>query len=158
MATKRRRFTAEFKAKVVLEALRGDRAIQAISAKHEVHPNQVSGWKRQAQAGLRALFGDGTDGRQKQHDATIHHPACQDRRVDRGARLFSTWARALSRAERRGMIEREDERLSVQLVGLNRCPHKKPTKPTWRPPDATTLRECSPVLQSYFNIPMCDTI
>ena len=35
-----------------MEALRGDRTIQAIAAKHEVHPNQVSGWKRQAQAGL----------------------------------------------------------------------------------------------------------
>ena len=52
MATKRRRFTAQFKAKVATEALRGDRTIQAIAAKHEVHPNQVSGWKRQAQAGL----------------------------------------------------------------------------------------------------------
>ena len=49
MATKRRRFTAEFKARVATEALRGDRTIQAIAAKHEVHPNQVSGWKRQAQ-------------------------------------------------------------------------------------------------------------
>ena len=52
MATKRRRFTAQFKAKVATEALRGDRTIQAIAGKHEVHPNQVSGWKRQAQAGL----------------------------------------------------------------------------------------------------------
>ena len=36
-----------------MEALRGDRTIQAIAAKHEVHPNQVSGWKWQAQAGLQ---------------------------------------------------------------------------------------------------------
>ena len=39
MATKRRRFTAQFKAKVATEALRGDRTIQAIAGKHEVHPN-----------------------------------------------------------------------------------------------------------------------
>ena len=38
------------------ETLCGDRTIQAIAAKHEVHPNQVSGWKRQAQAGLQELF------------------------------------------------------------------------------------------------------
>ena len=43
MATTRRRFTAQFKAKVAMEALRGDRTIQAIAAKHEVHPNQVDG-------------------------------------------------------------------------------------------------------------------
>ena len=46
--TKRRRFTAEFKARVALEALRGDRTIQKIAAKHKVHLNQVSTWKRQA--------------------------------------------------------------------------------------------------------------
>ena len=45
MATKRRRFTAQFKAKVATESA-GDRTIQAIAGKHEVHPNQVSGWKR----------------------------------------------------------------------------------------------------------------
>ncbi len=52
MATKRRQFTAKFKAQVAMEALRGDRPIQTIAAKHAVHPNQVSGWKRQAQEGL----------------------------------------------------------------------------------------------------------
>ena len=46
MATKRRRFTAQFKAKVATEALRGDRTIQAIAGKHEVHPNQVRSGKR----------------------------------------------------------------------------------------------------------------
>ena len=72
MATTRRRFTAQFKAKVAMEALRGDRTIQAIVAKHEVHPNQVSGWKRQAQAGLQELFAGASNRRQKDHDATIH--------------------------------------------------------------------------------------
>ena len=37
----RRRFTGEFKAKVALEALRGDKTIQEIATRHEVHPNQV---------------------------------------------------------------------------------------------------------------------
>ncbi len=39
--TKRRRFTAEFKARVALEALRGDRAIQEIAARHKVHPKHM---------------------------------------------------------------------------------------------------------------------
>jgi transposase len=38
---KRRSFTDQFKAKVALEALRGDKTIQEIAAKHQVHPNQV---------------------------------------------------------------------------------------------------------------------
>ena len=71
MATKRRRFTAQFKAKVATEALRGERTIQAIAAKYEVHPNQVSGWKRQAQAGLQEVFASATS-RQQDHEAIIH--------------------------------------------------------------------------------------
>ena len=35
----RRRFTGEFKAKVALEALRGDKTIQEIATRHKVHPN-----------------------------------------------------------------------------------------------------------------------
>ena len=61
----RRRFTAQFKAKVATEALRGDRTVQAIAAKYEVHPNQVSGWKQQAQAGLEEVFAGATSRRQK---------------------------------------------------------------------------------------------
>ena len=38
--TKRRRFSADFKARVALEALRGDKTIQEIAVKHKVHPNQ----------------------------------------------------------------------------------------------------------------------
>ena len=43
MATRRRRrFTAEFKKRVALESSRGDRTMQEIAARHEVHLNQVS--------------------------------------------------------------------------------------------------------------------
>ena len=44
---RRRRFSGDLKAKVALEALRGDRTLQEIASKHQVHPNQVSTWKRQ---------------------------------------------------------------------------------------------------------------
>ena len=46
-ARRRRRFTAEFKKRVALESLRGDRTMQEIAARHGVHPNQVGQWKRQ---------------------------------------------------------------------------------------------------------------
>lgn len=53
---RRRRFTDHFKAKVALEALHGDKTIQEIAAKHQVHPNQVSTWKRQAVEGMADVF------------------------------------------------------------------------------------------------------
>ncbi len=65
--TTRRRFTADFKAKVALEALRGDRTVQEIAAKHKVHPNQVSMWKRQAIDGLGAVFSNGVDRARRDH-------------------------------------------------------------------------------------------
>ena len=56
---KRRSFTDQFKAKVALEALRGDKTVQEIAAKHQLHPNQVSTWKRQAIDGMADVFSGG---------------------------------------------------------------------------------------------------
>jgi len=56
---KRRNFTDQFKAKVALGALRGDKTIQEIAAQHQVHPNQVSTWKRQAVEGMADVFAKG---------------------------------------------------------------------------------------------------
>jgi len=53
------KFTDQFKAKVALEALRGDKAVQEIAAKHQLHPNQVSTWKRQAIEGMADVFWGG---------------------------------------------------------------------------------------------------
>jgi transposase-like protein len=67
----RRRFTADFKARVALEALRGDKTIQEIAAKHQVHPNQVSAWKRQAMDGLDAVFSNGAEADRRDHEAEV---------------------------------------------------------------------------------------
>ena len=69
--TNRRRFTAEFKARVALEALRGDKTIQQIAAKHKVHPNQVSAWKRQAVDGLGEVFSNGANRACRDHESEV---------------------------------------------------------------------------------------
>lgn len=56
----RRKFSDQFKAKVALEALRGDKTIQEIAAKHQLHPNQLSQWKKQAMDGLAGVFSKGS--------------------------------------------------------------------------------------------------
>jgi transposase len=70
--TTRRRFTADFKAKVALEALRGDKTIQQIASQHKVHPNQVSAWKRQAMDGLGAVFSNGAERAGREHETEVH--------------------------------------------------------------------------------------
>ena len=54
--SKRRSFSAQFKAKVALEALSGAHTLAELSAKHNVHPNMITKWKRQAQEHLPELF------------------------------------------------------------------------------------------------------
>lgn len=69
--TTRRRFTSDFKGRVALEALRGDKSIQEIAARHKVHPNQVSTWKRQAIEGLGGVFSNGADREREDHEAEV---------------------------------------------------------------------------------------
>jgi transposase-like protein len=47
MATKRRSFTAQFKFKVALEAVRGVKTLTELASEHGVHPNQIGQWKQQ---------------------------------------------------------------------------------------------------------------
>ena len=57
---------------MALEALRGDKTIQELAAKHKVHPNQVSTWKRQAVNGLGEVFSNGVDRARRDHESEIH--------------------------------------------------------------------------------------
>jgi len=58
----RRRYTADFKRKVVVEAMRGDSTVREIAARHGINPNQLSRWKTEAYDGLLEVFGDGGGG------------------------------------------------------------------------------------------------
>ena len=68
MRKPRRNHSAAFKARVALEAIRGEKTIAEIAAHHEVHANQVTSWKNQALEHLADTFG-GTatngDGRER---------------------------------------------------------------------------------------------
>ena len=63
----RKSFTAEFKAKVALEALRSEKTVNELAGAYDVHPNQVSNWKREVQAGLVDIFSS-KRGRQTAHE------------------------------------------------------------------------------------------
>ena len=57
MAGKRRRFTAEFKARVVRAALREDKTLAELAGQFGVHPNQITEWKRQVLEAMPEVFG-----------------------------------------------------------------------------------------------------
>ena len=58
---KRRKFTAKFKAEVVLEALRGETSQAELCRRHNLSENQVSTWKRQLLENAETFFASATD-------------------------------------------------------------------------------------------------
>lgn len=59
MGKKRVRHSAEFKGKVALEALKGVKTVNELASQYQVHPTQISQWKRQVQGRVNELFGNG---------------------------------------------------------------------------------------------------
>ncbi len=59
----RKRHSAAFKARVALEAAKQDKAIAQLAKEHQVHPVQISQWKKQLLDGLEGLFENGSASR-----------------------------------------------------------------------------------------------
>lgn len=58
MRSMRKKYDAAFKAKVALEAIKGDSTVAELSSRYEVHANQISKWKREALKGLPDVFSE----------------------------------------------------------------------------------------------------
>jgi transposase len=56
MSGQRKRYSAEFKAKVALEAIRGELTVAQLVAKHGVHQTLINAWKKQAIEGMAGVF------------------------------------------------------------------------------------------------------
>jgi len=56
LKNKRKRYSAEFKAKVAKEAIKGEETLAQLATRFGVHPNQVAQWKKQALEGLTDIF------------------------------------------------------------------------------------------------------
>jgi len=67
MKKTRRRHDPEFKARVALEALKGDKTIQQIAAQYNIHPVQVSDWKKLMAENAAMIF-DSKGGKKNHSD------------------------------------------------------------------------------------------
>jgi len=56
MAKKRRNFNSKFKAKVALEAIQERLTLAELAQKHELHPSQITNWKKELLEGCSSLF------------------------------------------------------------------------------------------------------
>jgi transposase len=57
----RRKFSSEFKAKVVLEAFKERSTIEELARKYELHPTQINLWKKEAVNKMSLIFGKESD-------------------------------------------------------------------------------------------------
>ncbi len=64
--SKRTRYSAEFKARVAKEAIKGEETLAQLASRFSVHPTQISAWKQQALDGLTDIFA-GKASPQKEH-------------------------------------------------------------------------------------------
>ncbi len=54
--TNRRKFTAQFKSKVCIEALKEHQSIENLSKKYDLHPTQINNWKKEFFSPLQVFF------------------------------------------------------------------------------------------------------
>jgi putative transposase len=119
----RKRHSAAFKAKFALEAVKQDKTIAELAKEHQVHPVQISQWKKQLLDGLEDLFENGSASRRPDPEKVQTELYEQIGRLQ----MELAWVKKNSGpdvAARRTWVEPEHPALSVrrqcELLGLCR--------------------------------------
>jgi transposase-like protein len=71
MGKQRKRYSAELKAKVALEAIKGNKTANEIAAEYGVHSTQIAQWKKQVLDGLPNIFSTRASEQQKSEEELI---------------------------------------------------------------------------------------
>ena len=71
MKESRRKHNPSFKAKVALEALKGEETTAELANRFEVHPGQIRKWKRTLAEGAAEIFGGDQDQKRKDNESLI---------------------------------------------------------------------------------------
>jgi transposase-like protein len=69
MPQKRKRHSAKFKFEVAMEAAKDQEPVNRIAAKYEIHPSQVSQWKRQLLDEGTAVFSTANERKEREQEA-----------------------------------------------------------------------------------------
>jgi transposase len=59
MSRKRKQYSAQFKAKVAIEAVRGQKTTAELASQYEIHPTMINNWKRDLLEKASELFDNG---------------------------------------------------------------------------------------------------
>ncbi|WP_448152350.1 IS3 family transposase [Castellaniella caeni] len=122
MSQKRKQYSAEFKAKVAMQALREELTVAQLAQKYGIHPTMIGYWKKQLAEHAAEIFAHGT-----QHDDTAQTIAELYRQIGqlKVENDFLASRPGISLCERRKMIDRADKKLSVvrqcRLLAVSRA-------------------------------------
>jgi transposase-like protein len=68
--TQRKRYSAEFKARVALEALKGHKTVNELASTYGVHPTQIAQWKKLLEREVPQIFSARRERREQEHEAS----------------------------------------------------------------------------------------
>ncbi|MEZ9708133.1 IS3 family transposase [Vibrio breoganii] len=115
MTRKRRNHSPEFKAKVALAAAKGDKTVAELAQKYNLHPNQISTWKKELLENAAMIFASESQlGKDNSEEVDKLHAKIGQLTMENG--FFGESARSLDRAQRKSSLDK-----STQLPIKRQC-------------------------------------
>ncbi|MGR5308312.1 IS3 family transposase [Vibrio mediterranei] len=115
MTRKRRNHSPEFKAKVALDAARGDKTVAELAQKYNLHANQISTWKKELLENAAMIFAsESQSGKDSSEEVDKLHAKIGQLTMENG--FFGQSARSLDRAQRKSSLVK-----STQLPIKRQC-------------------------------------
>ncbi|MEO0521094.1 MAG: IS3 family transposase [Cyanobacteria bacterium P01_A01_bin.116] len=126
MSRKRKQYSPEFKAKVALAAIRGDKTIAQIGAQYGLHPAQVNTWKRELLENASELFDKGKSANKAKTDTKAENDELYRQigklKVERD--FLAERSAQLGTATRKALVDAQHPELSLvrqcELLGISR--------------------------------------
>jgi transposase-like protein len=71
MGRQRRKFSSAIKARVAIEAIKGHHSVAELAGEHQVHPSQITQWKKQLLDSAEQVFSDRRVSEQKDQEELL---------------------------------------------------------------------------------------
>ena len=124
MSQGHRKHSPAFKAKMALEALKGQETVAQLVARYELHPGQIRAWKKAAKEGASGVAGNGKDQKSKNDAALIARLYREIVQLKVEQDFLGGEVRSMGRARGRQMVDMEHPKLPIMrqcaLLGVSR--------------------------------------